>query len=297
VVVLGDVATDVVARLGRSPRPGSDTAADIRMTGGGAGANVARWLRHAGADVTLVARVGDDGAGRAHVASLRAAGVRDAITVDAERPTGVVIVLVEPSGERTMLPDRGANLALSAADVPAGLLGHASHLHLSGYALLDPGPRDAALHALREALHQGLSTSVDASSAGPLRDAGPQAFLGWTAGTGLLRANLEEARVLAGEPDADTCADALAKRYAGVVVTSGAGGAVWAGGGRRWHVPTTSTTVRDSTGAGDAFTAGLLAAHLRGASPREALARGAALAARALGVPGAQPPGAGPPRC
>src|SRR4029079_18059373 len=98
--------------------------------------------------------------------------------------------------ERTMLADRGANLLLTPADVDAALESapDAAHLHLSGYVLLDPASAPAGRHALAAARARGLSTSVDAASAGPLRRA-PD-LLSWVRGVDVLFANLAEALVL-----------------------------------------------------------------------------------------------------
>ena len=70
--------------------------------------------------MTLIGRVGDDAAGRAAADALRAEGVDLRLSVDPERPTGTCLVLVEPGGERTMLPDPGANAALVAEPLPDG---------------------------------------------------------------------------------------------------------------------------------------------------------------------------------
>jgi ribokinase len=89
--------------------------------------------------------------------------------------------------------------------------------------------------------------------------------------------------VLAGEPDAPAAARALTTAAREVVVTLGAGGAVWTDGRVTIEAPATATrAVSDTTGAGDAFAAGFLAAWLDGAPPGAALERGHALAARAL---------------
>ena len=59
--------------------------------------------------------------------------------MDGERPTGTCIVLVGPDGERTMVPDPGANDGLAAGDLPDELLGAGGHLHVGGYSLLRDG--------------------------------------------------------------------------------------------------------------------------------------------------------------
>jgi ribokinase len=277
IVVLGDVMVDVVAVATGPLARGSDTPAAVRLGGGGAGANVAAWLAALGTPVALVARVGDDAPGREAVAALAAAGVDVRAEVDAERPTGCCVVLVEPGGERSMLPDAGANDA--PARMPGDLLrGPGAHLHVAGYALLRPGSRPGALDALARAGAAGLSTSLDPSSAALLAPG----RLG-DVRVGLLRCNRDEALALTGEADPAAAARALLALAGEVVVTLGAGGALWTDGQREVRVPAVPATVVDSTGAGDAFMAGLLAARAAGRGPREALEAAAGLAARAVG--------------
>ena len=90
--------------------------------------------------MTLIGRVGDDLAGREAVQQLQAEGVDTRLAIDPARPTGTCVVLVEPGGERSMLPDAGANAGLEAVPLPDD----AVHLHVAGYALLHPGSRPAA---------------------------------------------------------------------------------------------------------------------------------------------------------
>ena len=130
--------------------------------------------------------------------------------------------------------------------------------------------------------------SVDPSSAAPL--AAAPGFLGRVAGAALLLPNADEARALTGEADPERAARRSRPAAGEVVVTLGADGALWTDGERVLRAPPRSpATVVDTTGAGDAFAAGLLAARAGGAEPAEQLAAGCALAARAVGVPGARP--------
>jgi len=284
IVVAGDVMSDVVATLGGPIAHGSDTAARIVQRGGGAAANVAVWLARAGAPATLIARVGDDVAGRMATEALRAEGVDALLSVDPVLPTGTCVVLVEPGGERTMLPDAGANAALAPAPLPHD----AAHLHVAGYALLHPGSR-AAARALMAAAHAaGLPVSVDPSSAAPLARTGPPAFLDWIRGVDVLLPNRDEAAVLTGEADPEAAALALAAHAREVVVKLGAGGALWTDGKRVERAASFPVPEADTTGAGDAFAAGLLAARVRGADPAAQLAAGCALASRAVARAGAR---------
>lgn len=291
IVVLGDLMVDLVATVSAPLARGSDAPARVRAHGGGSGANVAAWLAGTSTPVTLVARVGDDPAGRDAVAELAAAGVEVRAAIDPVLPTGTCVVIVEPDGERTFLPDRGANTALCTEDLPPGLLGPGDHLHLSAYPLLEDGrARAAARTAIARAVAVGASVSVDPASSAPLRWVGLDAFLAWTAGTALLLPNASEAAALTGEPEPELAALALARRSgAEVVVTLGVSGALWTDGDRlkRGSGPAAEG---DSTGAGDAFAAGWLAARGAGATVSEALHRANALGARALGQAGGRPP-------
>lgn len=282
VLVLGDVAVDVVARLEGALAVGSDAAAAIVQRPGGAGANVARWLARAGAAVTLVGRVGGDPAGAATAAALREAGVDCALAVDADRPTATIVVLVHPGGERTMLPDRGANLGLAVGDLDAVAFRRGDHLHVSGYALHHPSPRPAALAALRRARAAGMTSSVDPASAAPMAALGVEAFAAMVEGVEVLLPNRAEAALLAGTDDPVEATRLLGTRFQEVAATLGPDGALWSDGDVVVHRPALPLAVEDSTGAGDAFTAGFLAAHLAGALPGRALDAGIALAAQAL---------------
>jgi sugar/nucleoside kinase (ribokinase family) len=266
IVVVGDVMADVVARHAGPLAHGSDTPATVSLRGGGAGANVASWL---GPRARLVGRVGADA-----MAAVATNGGRLACTVDPARPTGVCVVLVGPDGERTMLPDAGANAALS----PPGERGAVAEMvYVSGYALLRRSTRAAALAWLEAARAAGARTVVDPASAAPLA-ADLEAFDGVRCD--LLLPNAAEAAVLG---------ERLWAIASEVVVKRGREGAEWTDGIRSASVPALPATVVDTTGAGDAFAAGFLSAW--GAGPVEAaLEAGVALAARAVAVDGGRPP-------
>jgi sugar/nucleoside kinase (ribokinase family) len=286
VVVVGDVMVDVVAWLDGPIARGSDAPAQISFGAGGSAANVAAWLVAAGASPALVGCVGDDARGREARSSLLAAGVEVRLITDPEQATGTCVVIVEPDGERTMFPDPGANDALAPGDLPEELFAAGGHLHIPGYGLLRKGSRPAAKSAIALARSNGMTVSVDPSSAALLS----AAFFELADGANLLLPNAEEARVLTGEDEPALAARRLSERFPEVVVTLGGHGALWTDGPGLCRVPAVAgVTVSDSTGAGDAFAAGLIAARLEGAGPEEALAAACRLAARAVATPGARP--------
>jgi ribokinase len=293
IVVVGDIATDVLTIHSGPMAVGSDTPARIHLTGGGSAANTAAWLACCGVPVTLVGVVGADEAGADMVTDLTAIGVHCAVRRSTRGETGTVVVL-SGGGERSMLCDRGANRLLAQTDVAVAITAEVGHVHVSGYTLLDPDSRAAGLHALAA---PGVTRSVDAASAAPLRRA-PE-FLSWVRGVDLLLANLDEARVLTGDDGAqgDDGAEPPAERAwrltevaANVVVKCGAEGAVWAkANGEVVEVGAEPVPVIDPTGAGDAFAAGLLSAWRAGRDPQAALRAGTALGARAVGTIGGRP--------
>ncbi|MFJ1764378.1 carbohydrate kinase family protein [Amycolatopsis sp. NPDC088138] len=286
IVVVGDAALDVIARHDKPLPHGGDARAKIRFTGGGSGANTALWLRSLGADTTLLARIGDDPGGRLIKAELEAAGVRCAFAVDPEAPTCCVVVMVDATGQRSMLADRGANQRFAPEDVTRESLGEAGHLHLSGYVLLDPPSRAAGLAALALARELGLTTSVDPQAAAHITD--PAAFLDDVRGVDLLMPNTEELVALTGSADPASAKELLAAVGA-VVVTAGLNGASWVDGGGVTSVPAIEADCVDSTGAGDAFDAGVLTGWLAGESTVDVLRHGTRLGALAVGKVGPQP--------
>jgi ribokinase len=288
-VVLGDVMVDVVCRLEGPIALGSDAPARIEFGYGGSAANVSAWAavaRGAGAAPVLAGRIGADERGRAAEAELQAVGVDTRLTVDGERPTGTCVVLVGPDGERSMVPDPGANDQLVEGDLPDDVLVDGAHLHLTGYSLVRDGSRAAGRAAIARAREREMSVSVDPSSAALLSPA----FLDELDGVGLLLPNVEEAAALSGAEDAEQAALALAARVPEVVLTLGAGGALWTDG---LHVVRVDAAAErdplDTTGAGDAFAAGFLMARLSGAATEAALQAGCRLAAVAVQTPGARP--------
>lgn len=278
VVVIGDLMTDVVTRVDDPLALGSDTPARVRTGQGGAGGNVAAWLAALSVSTAFIGRVGDDPFGREAVQVLGDAGVKVHVVVDAVVATGACVILIGADGERTMLPDAGANSALTVAQLPLAVIRDAGHLHVSGYTLLNPGSRAAGVAALAEAHAAGLATSVDAASAAPLEAVGAAGFVELTAGVGLLFVTLDEAEVLCDSRNPGVVAARLTAHYPQVVLKLGTAGAHWCPGEGRSALSApavpTSGPVIDATGAGDAFAAAYLAVLAGGGEVSDALAQG-----------------------
>ena len=286
---------DLVATLSGEIRRGTDTASTNSISGGGSAANTAAWLGATGKHAVMIGAVGTDALGAGAIADLEALGVVSAIERIADAPTGTVIALVHPDGERTMFPDAGANLRLSAAHVEHVLRNLAErhpsvHLHVSGYTLLREPTRESALMALRVAHELGVTTSVDPSSTGPIDDVGVTVARDLFSNVDLVIANDEEALLLARASTTTQAAQDLTACAPDVIVKCGAAGSLYA----RRHAEVTrceATTVEivDTLGAGDAFAAGALPAWRARLTPTDVLAAGAALAATCVQHAGARP--------
>jgi sugar/nucleoside kinase (ribokinase family) len=289
VLVVGDLIYDMLAKAEGDITLGTDTFVPIRVAAGGSGANAAAWLAHSGVETHFVGRVGDDVFGRFLEGEMERTGVKSCLARDPSLATGKVFVLVDGAGERTMITDRGAGEALGPDDLPETLFA-GGHLHLSGYTLSGGSRRETALKAPRLARGAGMTVSVDPSSVSLLDSVDPDRFLEWTRGADLLFPNLTEGEILTGERTPARIVEKLLPYYSAVVLKLGPEGALYAdGAGNLLREPAAPVRVEDTTGAGDAFSAGFLAAWLDGEPPAEALRWGACLAGRAVGRVGARP--------
>lgn len=299
-VVFGDVIDDLVVRAQGEVRPDTDTDALIERREGGSAANTAAWLAAAstgpaGAEVAFVGRVGRADVAR-HSAALARYGVSASLTGDEVLPTGTIVVVV--AGEqRTMLTDRGANVALSPDAVDDDLLEGAAAVHFTGYTVFSAaaagGVDEHAFRALIDRAHRhGAIVSVDPSSAGYLSDFGADRFLRLVDGADVLLPNRDEARVLTGLDDAAAAARALGERFGVVAVTSGAASVrvVDRGVLSEVEVEPLASGLGEPTGAGDAFGAGFLAEWVVRHDVVAAARAGSSLAARAVAVVGGRPP-------
>lgn len=278
--------TDLIVRPEGPLAIGSDRRAAIVARPGGSAANQAVWLAHFGVAATFVGRVGA-GDHDAQSAIFRASGVAPRLVADKELETGRLIALIDPSGERSFLTDRGANDALSDEDIPDALIAEADLIHLSGYSFVAAQPRCAMRRVLARAGE--IPVSVDPASAEFLREMGPENFLAWTRGAQLCFPNAEEAEVLTGSGDREAQMRGLAQHYALAVVKRGAEGCEAAAGADRWRAKAPAVRAVDTTGAGDAFVAGFLAARLGGARIEDCLARASAAGAAATEIIGGRP--------
>ncbi len=289
VIVIGDVMTDVIVIPEGPLVRGSDRRAQITQRPGGSGANQAVWLGSMGTPVSFVARVG--ARDKPHLeAYLRGFHVDPVLVADPAKPSGILVTIVDPDGERSFLTDRGANLLLSLSDMPVWLLEETRCMVVSGYSLFAEHPRTAVQWMAGEARQRGIPVVVDAASVGFVNEVGADQFLAWTKGFSTLFANEDEAETLSGRGDLEGQMKALGPNYGRVVIKLGAAGAaVGDAEGVKLRLPAPKVEVVDTTGAGDAFAAAFVSAELSGADIETCLKRGIEAGAAAVTKIGGQP--------
>ena len=291
VLCIGDVMLDVIARINVSPQKinfGSDTASRISTSSGGAAGNVAAWLTRTDARSTIVSHVGDDPAGAAIIAEFDALGVSHGDLVIPGETSGVVVVLVDSSGERTMFPDKGANSRLTAQDLPD--LNSFQAVYISGYALLNPLARDGVLAMIEKIKADGLPIYFDPASVGAMKDVADKELHNWFSMMDVFFLNEEESIYLTGSVDIERALNYLLDFSQVVVIKRGSAGAIAkARGFDSISLPAFAATVVDTTGAGDSFAAGFIASYSKNHDLTAALQAGGELAAGCVAIVGGRP--------
>lgn len=288
VLVVGDVIDDIHVGLEHPFRVDTDTEATIRRTRGGSAANTAVWLASTGTPVTFVGRVGAEDEARV-LADFDAASVQAHLQLDSTRPTGTIVIVVHQE-TRTMLSDRGANVALEWDAIPDALVNKAGLVHLTGYGVFHHASPQSVTAFIERAKRLGSTVTLDASSAGFLEDFGPTRFLEVIQGVDVLRCNRDEGLVLTSETSIENAGVRLARNFASVIITDGSRGAhVFTSDSHTLIPAAPHGDIVDPTGAGDAFNAGVLRGFSLGESLEDAASRGAALAAHAVMTVGARP--------
>lgn len=269
VAVVGSYNTGLTMSVPRFPVPGETVmGSDYQEGVGGKGSNQAIGAARLGAEAVFVGRVGTDRHAEAAFDRWEREGVdTEYVRRTDEAHTGVGVVLVDEAGENEIAVAPGANHEFSAADVRDA----ASAIERCDVLLVQLEVQDDVVRkALAVAADAGLTTVLNPAPAREL----PADLL---ESVDFLTPNRGEARILAGfGPDEAVSDDRLAAelRETGVgtvAITLGEDGALVQGPDREERVPTPSVDVVDTTGAGDAFNAGLAVALAEGRDPVDAV--------------------------
>jgi sugar/nucleoside kinase (ribokinase family) len=275
--VVGDLLEDVVVWNAGSIRRGTDSPATIHRTRGGSAANVAAAAASELA-VRFIGKVGNDPLGDQLETAMRDLGIE--VRLQRGGKTGTVVVLVDETGERDMIPDRGAAGEFDAID-PSWLDG-VSWLHVPLYAFATPATARATTDFVAVAHARGVPVSIDASSVSLLEGLGVESArrLVDHLNPALVFANADEAALLGLLNSAPPAGRTIVvKRGADPVLV------VWTAGMAEFPVEPV-TAVLDSTGAGDCFAAAFLVAQLRSEPLGAAVMQASRAAGKSLANPG-----------
>ena len=271
IAVVGSANTDLITFSDAFPRPGETLfGQNFDLGFGGKGANQAIAARLCGAEVVMVARVGNDLFGEATINNFKSFGIDTThVKIVPGVPTGVAPIFVDPSGQNRIIVVKGANDQLLPADVDAA----ASQLRGVDTIILQfEIPLETIYHTVRFARANSIRCIVNPAPALP-------ADLAQLAAADYFIPNETEAELIGGHPvrtleEAVTCAKALLRKgFRKVVLTLGARGSLLADEKGTVHVPPYAVTALDSTGAGDAFIGSLAVFLAEGAPEHEAVAR------------------------
>ncbi|MFC9787018.1 carbohydrate kinase family protein [Rhodococcus sp. NPDC127528] len=279
VVALGVHILDVLARpVAEIPEgQGSQLVEQIKITAAGAAGGTAITLAKLGAEVHSVGAIGADNAGRMLTMMLEDHGIScEHLVRKPDLQTSATVLPIRPNGDRPAFHVVGATAGYTLADVPMDLVAGATHLHFGAPEFLGG---EAAATVLAHARANGVTTSAD------ILAEGNPGLLEWIAPAlphlDYLLPNDEQ---VLGFTGADTLLDgcrALLERGVGcVAATAGADGAVVADAHSHTAVPAYPVEVVDTTGCGDAFSAGFVRGLGLGMTAAQAAEFGCAAAAQ-----------------
>jgi ribokinase len=255
ITVVGSYATGLTMRVERLPSPGETLlGTGYRVDYGGKGSNQAVGCARLGARVSFVARIGKDAFGGMALGLYRDEGIDVAHVAESdESPTGVGFIVVDASGGNCITIDPGANEFLTAADVSRC---EAAFDSVAVVLTQLEIPVAAAEAAMVRGRARGAVTILNPAPVRPLPDSILQLV-------DIITPNQSEARVLAGRSPGDVVdPEHVARELIGrgvkqVVMTLGEKGALLVTSSSSLHVPALRMVAVDTTGAGDAFNAGL----------------------------------------
>ena len=285
-IAMGVHVLDVLVRPVESipEGQGGQLVEEIRMTAAGSAGGTALVLARLGAEVRSAGAVGTDPVGDMLVRLLARDGVDASLLVrrDAEQ-TSASVLPIRPNGDRPAFHVVGANGTYGPDDAPWDAIAGATHLHLGGPEFMGG---EAAAQILSRAREGGVVTSADILAPG---DPGLLEWIGpCLEHLDYLLPNDEQAMGFTGTDDVEAACRALVERGVGcVAATCGADGVIIVDADGAERVPAFEIDVVDTTGCGDAFSAGFLRGLSLDRSRREAAVLGcaaAALVAQGLGT-------------
>lgn len=279
IIVMGDVNVDVNFTIPAYPTPGNEAiATSVQMHTGGSAVNTAIALARMDMNVGFIGRVGQDTLADKVLADLSATGVDCThIQIDPKVSTGLIFIAVTGDGERTMFGARGANAFTESNSIDADYFHYCRWLHLSGYSFLSYHQYKTLLVALDLAQNSPHTrVSLDIGTEPALRARAQ--IMEVLPRLDVIFPNETELTLLGEGRSIEGSLDYLLSHGAKAIVTKcGRKGSILALPNKQVLVPAFDVQVKDTTGAGDSFNAGVLLGRLVGLSWEASVALGNAL--------------------
>ncbi len=290
VLVIGDLLLDYQYWVAEFPKAGADEPIlSSQASLGGSAANTAITLASLDIPCQFCGMLGKDQAGSEISAQLESLGI-DTAHIQFGASTGYTVTLIDGSGERTMFSYRGASAQTPEFTTQLAQALESAHLlFLSGYYLLDAEQARFVLKAANLVQASGGLVALDPSPM--INQVAPQVVEDVLAVVDLVFPNQRELELLTGVDDVEQALGLLLERTGSIVLKLGSRGSILAlpsaQGMQQYFAPAEQVAAVDTTGAGDVFNGGFIAAYLAGGKPREWLEQGNRLAAQAIGQKGA----------
>ena len=266
--VIGDVFVDTIVQVNgnyeRFFRGGTSYCNFAKALLGGSG-NVAAGLSAMGGTPAFVGKAGYDFFGKLYIQGLKEDGVVTKIFLDKHSPTGLIILLVEDGEQRSFLVFRGANDKLSPAEIDkaTSLIKRSNYLYFSGYSLVNDPQRSAILRAIDLAKKFKTKIVFDPGAFNLVKSE-KTLFTKLLDLCDVFSPNLEEARAITNVTDTDDVTDKLREKVPLTALKCDENGCILISKENVVRVSSYNVRCVDPTGAGDAFTAGLIYGLCRG---------------------------------
>jgi sugar/nucleoside kinase (ribokinase family) len=263
ILLFGDINLDVSMRIPEMPIPGQDVYVDeLAFNLGGSATNTAIILTRLGCSSRILGSIGMDPNGEYLLKTLTSYHIDTSLIQHRkERPSGQIFLTVLPDGERTMYSFRGANVLTTPQDILPEVVRQSGLVHISGYTFLESPQRDTARHLIEIAHQYGIPISMD-TGLDPVvhAHAAMRPLLKYLS---ICICGQHEGSLLTGKEEPEEMINAFLDL--GIHCTAiklGKQGCMIGVDGETMRLPALSIQAIDTTGSGDAFSAGLLIAFL-----------------------------------
>lgn len=272
ILVIGDINLDIIVNLREEINFDTDSQSEIYFQGGGSAANFSYWLDYLKQEVRFIAKTGDDFIVDFLKKEFKNLNIEFINLRSDKYGTGRIVVLLDESGARTMITDRGANQDIKPLDIKEEYFEGVNHFHIGGYSFFDgENMENTAMKAIKMAKEKNISISFDPSSYSQLNEYGVRKILNKTEGIDFCFPNMEEGKILTNKEKPKEIVKYLINYYQNVILKLGKKGCYVGTQNELFFVKQKKKLAAgDTTGAGDAFSAAFISEYLKSRDLKQA---------------------------